>query len=383
MTATRERRVAVVYKYVPEYRHRFFELARGEFASRGIGFDVIAGQPTGDDVAKRNAVVLPWATNVRNIEISVLGRTALWEPAFGRTRGAGLVVAEQASRLLVNYALQARYLAGGPPFAFWGHGRNFQPQGASRIGEAIKRRVSRHAHWWFAYNETSARVVEGLGFPRSRITIVQNAIDTTALRLARARVRDADLADLARSLGLVGENVAIFVGSIYPEKRIDFLLRCCRRLRDVVPNFEMLFIGAGVESGLVDRAARDFPWIRSLGPTFGDARAPYFALAKVMLMPGLVGLGILDSFAAVTPIVTMAVDFHSPEIEYLASGVNGVMVDAAESEQAYVDAVASVMCDPARLAALRAGCRVAAATYTVEAMVRRFCDGAEQALARE
>jgi hypothetical protein len=68
-------------------------------------------------------------------------------------------------------------------------------------------------------------------------------------------------------------------------------------------------------------------------------------------MPGLVGLTVLDCAAAGIPIVTTAYPYHSPEIEYLRAGGNGLIVDDSRSVGAYAEAVVSVLQD----ACLRAG----------------------------
>ena len=77
-------------------------------------------------------------------------------------------------------------------------------------------------------------------------------------------------------------------------------------------------------------------------------------------MPGLVGLAVVDSFAAGCPLVTVDLDLHSPEIEYLRDGVNGVCLPGGTGPAAYAEAVADLLDDPARLEVLREGCREAA-----------------------
>ena len=93
--------------------------------------------------------------------------------------GADLVVVEQANRQLVNYRLLLRSaLRHRPRVVFWGHGGNLQASGPlAALGERIKRSLSRRAHWWLAYTEGSADRVAALGFPRDRITVVQNAVE--------------------------------------------------------------------------------------------------------------------------------------------------------------------------------------------------------------
>ena len=85
----------------------------------------------------------------------------------------------------------------------------------------------------------------------------------------------------------------------------------------------MIFIGSGPDSELAEKASASNTWIHYLGAMTGRERVKYFKLASVQLMPGIVGLGILDSFALETPIITTFHSQHSPEIEYLENGING------------------------------------------------------------
>ena len=99
-------------------------------------------------------------------------------------------------------------------------------------------------------------------------------------------------------------------------------------------------------------------------------------------MPGLVGLGVLDSFAYGTPMVTTDVPYHSPEIDYLKDGVNGIIVNEAEDVDAYADAVARILTDEVWRTHLQAGAVEALQTYTIEAMAQRFADGVMKMLNR-
>jgi glycosyltransferase involved in cell wall biosynthesis len=292
------------------------------------------------------------------------------------------VIVEQASRLLVNYPLQLAYVTGtGPRLALWGHGKDFRRHRASRLGEWAKRVTSRHVHWWFAYNERSAAVVRGLGFPTDRITNVQNAIDTRQLAADRAAVTTGEVTALRARLGLVGDNVCIYAGGMYFEKRLEFLLRACVAIRERIPDFEVIFVGAGDDAHLVQAAARRHPWIKYVGPRFGRDKALHFAASKLLLMPGLVGLAVLDGFALECPIVTTDVAYHSPEIEYLVHDVNGIVTSHPDSVEEYASATADLLMDDGRLEALRAGCRDARSRYTIENMVLRFANGVQAALA--
>lgn len=380
MQGNRRPRVAIVYKSLPQYRRRFFELLRQRLDQLGVELVLVYGQAGAKDAAKKDTVNLPWAHRIENTIVRVAGRELYWQPCLGLVRGAELVIAEQASKLLVNYLLQLFNLLGVQRFAFWGHGKNFQAHEGSRLGEWLKRLVSSKVHWWFTYNEISSRVVRELGFPQQRITSVQNAIDTRALIAARRRLEPEQLEALKRELGVTGDNVCIFSSSMYREKRLGFLIEACLLIRAQVPDFQMIFIGAGPEDHLVSEAAQKYPWLHYLGPRFDAAKVPYFALSKLLLMPGLVGLGVLDAFALEVPLVTTDLPYHSPEIEYLNDSVNGVIVAQSQDAAAYAAAVVELLRDDLLRDGLVQGCREAAARYTVEEMVERFAAGVLRAL---
>src|SRR5215217_2335229 len=238
-------KVAVVYKSLPQWRRHFFELLKERLDELGVEFVLIYGQPGSIDAAKKDTVELPWAYKVENKILRFHSREVYWQPCLGLLRDVDLVIVEQASKLLVNYVLLTQYLLGLRRLAFWGHGKNFQAHGGNSISEAVKRFVSRRVHWWFAYNELSAMVVRDIGFPANRITSVQNAIDTSGLIEARDKISPEVVEALREDLRLKGENVCIYVGGMYPEKRLGFLLESCERVRKKIPNFEMIFIGSG------------------------------------------------------------------------------------------------------------------------------------------
>jgi glycosyltransferase involved in cell wall biosynthesis len=292
-----------------------------------------------------------------------------------------LVVVEQASKFLLNYLLLGAQNRGGPRLAFWGHGENFRRSSASRLGEFIKRKVSRYPHWWFAYTEGSAATVRALGYPSERITVVQNAIDTVTLRDALRRLPPAAVSTLRESLGLRGANTAIYIGGLYPGKQLDFLLAASQVVRQLVADFELLIVGAGPEEASIRRAAASAPWIRYVGPQFGTAKVPFCALAKVLLLPAVAGLTVVDSFALEVPMVTLAGDHHPPEFEYLINGVNAMVAPAGSNPEAYARVVVHLLQSEDVRVGLKRNCRIAAETYTLEAMVRRFADGALAALA--
>ena len=97
-------------------------------------------------------------------------------------------------------------------------------------------------------------------------------------------------------------------------------------------------------------------------------------------MPGLVGLGVLDSFALGVPLITTAYPYHSPEIEYLRDGGNGIIVNDWESSDAYANAVVYLLQNDQEREFMASEGRKTAEFYTIENMAENFTQGILAAL---
>lgn len=374
--------VAMIVSHITLYREPFHRLLRQRLEASGITYTLVFGTPTGDVRRKGDWTTLDFAHLRNSIELRVGSKSLAWQPCYRLVRSADLVIVPQQSSRLINYVLWLRHLTGRQRLAFWGHGANMQAASASRTGETIKRVVSKRVHWWFAYNDAAVRTVRGLGFPADRITNAQNAIDTRLLRRELATTTDDDIARYRKVIGLTGSNVCVYLGAMYREKQLPFLVRACDLIREQVPDFEMVFVGSGSDAHVVEEAAAARPWMHHVGPRFGREKAECLRAAKLLLVPSAVGLVVLDAFAAEVPLVTIDDAQHGPEIDYLVDGENGRLLARGRSSEQYAAAVVDLLRDDAQRKHLMDGGRRASQRYTLEAMVERFADGVERALAR-
>lgn len=369
----RTRTVLLVQRILPHYRTRFFRLLREKLQSESVGLRLVAGQERPGTVPASVSLHEAWATRIENRYWAVGGAELCWQPVVRTAANFDLVILEQANRLLANHLVQAQRRLSGRPVAFWGHGANFQQRARFSVNEMVKRQLLRRVDWWFAYTGLSADILSARGFPRERITVVENSIDSSEFQPAMDAVTVADIAAARESLKLQPGPVGIFCGGIYKEKKVEFLVEACVKIRQAIPDFQMLWIGHGPEQHLVEAACRKYAWMRYLGPITGPERAVYFALSEAILMPGAVGLVIVDSFSAARPIFTARHDLHGPEIAYLEHGRNGFMSGLDVSD--YAMDVVTFLRNPAMMAEIREGCRRSAGTYSLENMVERFADG--------
>jgi L-malate glycosyltransferase len=283
---------------------------------------------------------------------------------------------------LLNYLLILMNYIGYKKVAFWGHGKNMQIHLASRLGEATKRFISRRVHWWFTYNDLSSKIVKEIGYPSNRISSVNNAIDTIQIDRMKSKFEYERISDVKKQYNIKGQNIGIYIGAMYKEKRLEFLIESCTIIRSKLQDFEMIFIGTGPEYYLIENASKQYIWIHPVGPKFNSDIVPFFALAKVLLMPGLMGLAVLDSFAFEVPIVTTDINYHSPEIAYLVSGYNGLILNGDVGPNGYADAVVGLLKNEQDRQQLVKGCHESKYLYTVEMMAERFKNGIIKALAQ-
>ncbi len=372
--------VTIVLKNCHNYRVSFFERLRPALQAKGIELQLVLGEGLAEDAAKGDVARLDWAEH-RPIRTIVVGkRTLVWQPVVRQLRSSDLIITEQASKQLFNVVISLAQRRRGLRHAFWGHGRNFQASVEGGAGEGLKAWMTRRAWWFFAYNDLSADAATSLGMNRDRITSVMNSTDTTRLRTVRNQLPAATTTDVRRELALGSSPVGVFIGGVYPHKRPEYLIEAAEEIRLRVPNFQMVVMGDGSSGNLVREASERFEWFHHLGAIYGDERARYASVASLQLMPGLVGLNVVDGFALGLPTVTTDIDWHSPEIEYLVDGVNGLIVEGDPSPADYAQAVADLLNDGELLQQLTEGAEGSIESLSIEQMVNNFVDGVVQAL---
>jgi len=365
-----------------QYRLPFFQGVRSRLAENDIVYDVYSGSLTKQHTGKSDEGDLDWAHKIGNIHFDIGSTHLIWQPVLKEIWNCNLAIVGQQNRYLVNYVAQTLKPFRPSKLAFWGHGKNFQAEAPDGFAESWKRFWATRCDWWFGYTEETRRIVEGYGFPSDRITVFNNSIDTKKYKEWAEEISADEIAALKKTLGITTDNIAIYVGGIYDIKRIDFLIDAAKLIRLAIPDFTLLIVGGGPDQVTAERAAVENSWIKYLGPKFGRENVALIKMSKAFLMPGAVGLAILDCSAVGTPMITTTYPFHGPEFSYIRSGANGLIVQDWQSTSAYANAVSSVLQNQQIQAALSSGAKQLANDYSIEAMVEKFCDGVINCLSR-
>lgn len=365
------KKVVILNIILPQYRYDFFTLLKEVLLKNDVELEVIYGKEKSVDALKKDEVDIEWAKFIPN-KIFKIGKTKLiWQTSLSIIKDTDLVIVENANKLLLNYYLIFTRRFSKYKLAFWGHGRNLQDH-VDSLPNRFKYLFLNKCDWWFGYTNLTKRILRSQNYPLNRITVVQNAIDTSCIKKYYSEIKEPELINLQNELGMTGSIAAIYCGAMYPEKNFDFILETCYRVKRQIPNFHMIFMGSGIEAEKIIAASKSHNWIHYVGSKFGTDRVKYFKISRIQLMPYFVGLGIVDSFAMETPIVTTSNTFHGPEIDYLDNGKNGIVTN--DNIDDYSLKVVETLKNESYLKLID-GCKLAAEKITLEVMVDNFKNG--------
>lgn len=365
-----QKEVTIVQRRLTHYRVPLFEMLRKNLKERAIRLRVLHGSAHPSEASKNDTGLLDWAEFVPTRYL--LGGQICWQDFTPLTRESHLVIVTQENKLLNNHL--HLIMPRRSRLAFWGHGGNLQAGNPRSLRERFKSWTTNKVDWWYAYTDVSAALVAATGFPTNRITVLNNAVDTTHMRRWIEEIGEEEQRVLRHGLGIeAAAPIGVFVGSLYADKRLDFLFTATERIWLELPAFHLLIIGDGPERDRMKSWCRAHSRAHWLGARFNREKMAYVSAAQVMLNPGLVGLGILDSFVSEVPMITTDCRVHSPEIAYLCDGVNGIIT--GNDVDAYSAAVVSLLRNQAQHRLLREGCRAGAEEYTLKNMVHRFTEG--------
>ena len=373
------RKVVILYKFLPQYRVDFFNQLREELTKKNIELILIYGKLKDTHSKKNDEVDLPWAIYRENKILNIGKYHLIWQPSLDYIKECDLVIVEQANKLLINYLLMLMRKISKIKFAYWGHGANLQDKSDSLMNK-FKYLYLNQCDYWFAYTEGVKRFLEKKSVSTDIITVVNNAIDTQTLRNQYINYSLEEVNKAKYELEIEGDNIAIYSGALYNIKKIDFLIASAILIKKSIYDFHLIIIGSGPDNHIAIEASEKYSWIHYVGPKFGIDRIVYFKMASLFMLPGAVGLAILDSFSTDTPLVTTNIPLHGPEIEYLKTDYNGIMTEFNLS--VYSKQIIYLLQNKNVLASLKVGCITSFEKYTVENMVHNFIEGVEKCLER-
>lgn len=368
------RRVTIIQRILYQYRVDFYKKLKDYLLRNDIELQLLVEENRSQD--KMN--FLDFFCIKKCWHFYFLKEELIFQPYLHFLNNSDLVILELGNKLVLNYVLILRRIfLDSKKIAFWGLASNMQICGHS-LKNKLKRLYFKRADWWFPYTEGVGEIIKNAGFPSGKITTIYNTTDVERTVALKKSIDEESTEVLRGQLNIPDFPVGIFCGRMYKEKRVDFLLSACLRIKERYPDFTMIFIGGGPDAYKVENAAKQHRWIKYLGPLYDREKVAYFKLADVFLSPGLVGLSITESFALEVPMITTNYPYHSAEMEYLKNGENGIVTE--DNLDCYVKEISEIFGNRERLEKLKRGCRETAGIYTMDNMVRRLTEGIKRSL---
>jgi glycosyltransferase involved in cell wall biosynthesis len=332
------KRVAILHQgFIPVYRVKFYELLNRAGA---ISYVVFHGAPpsgTGHHEV-RQRFSFP-NVRVENRVVSLGGYRAIYQPVIKQIVSGSYdaVVLGHEVKFLSNLVLFILCKLSGTPVLWWGHGfskeemRTLRVPLLSKAVEAFKYQLARSANRYLVYSEGGGGRLQQAGIPGKKIAVVRNTIDLEAECRLHSRFKHVDPLEIRQKFGLAHDSwVLLCIGRLYKEKRIEELLELVRRINHQQlcnKPVEAVIIGEGPEFETLKTLGQSISGVRFTGAIYDQALvAQYLRIATAMVIPGKVGLAVNHAFAHGVPVITRRHHLHAPEVEYIESGQNGLVI---------------------------------------------------------
>jgi glycosyltransferase involved in cell wall biosynthesis len=346
-------------RVLPTYRAPLFDaLAR---ALPG-GLAVFAGDPrAGEGILQAEELRVARWTRAHNRRIGGL----LWQDGWREwlaKEDPQTVVLESNPRYLSNYFLQRRMRNGGKKVVGWSLG----PARSGGIFGGLIRSYYGAFSALVVYSRSGADRFHRLGLPSEKIFIAPNAVESET---AETLLRKPDARRKARAeLGFGSLPVVLFVGRLQPRKRVDLLLRACRRSGVA---FNLVIVGDGPDRARLERIAGEvFPAARFAGDLRGETLGRIFLAADLFVLPGTGGLALQEALVYGKPVAVAEADGSQQDL--VREGENGWMLPPGD-EEALIALLRTALTDKARLRAMgEASRRLVRQTATLDRMVDGF-----------
>lgn len=311
-------KLGIIQDYIPRYRANFFNLLRSRLLKEDVDLHLLSYAPLGAQRARGDFVKLEFLEEFPQWQIPVGKRSIVFPNNVHKFQEFdGLIGSLRGSSISTHFMI-GHCQRNKKPFGLWGHVRNYV-NSDNFLDLWIEKYQMRLATSIFAYTDSGREFGIQRGIEGNKFFVLNNTFDYSDLKHELANLDSNELQSLKESLNLFPEKTVLFIGGLDSSKRINFLASTLDQLWFIDPEVKLLVIGEGEDKHLLNKAAARSQVI------FLDNRSPKSKaiasrIAKLILMPGRIGLVAVDSIILGIPIVTTSYAFHAPEFDYLVEG---------------------------------------------------------------
>ena len=372
MLDTPQIHVDIYQTRIPKYRESFFKRLIQLGILDNITYKIIVSsdrQMKFKFESDMNLNVVEKKTQVLNL----CGREFHFQFSSLVGSNAELVICEYALKNFIVYWFL--FIKKPKNFAFWGHGQTITKP-SWKVEKFVKRKLLQRAKFFFAYTQACANKLMEINYPKSRIQVVNNSIDTVALIEGIQVITDLEIQSYRNALGLEPSDIVFtFIGSLEKAKRIEFLLDAFQLINSKCPLAKLFVYSPDHFDSL--KYSNKLKNVFVIGEADIDTKVKLAMISTAMLNPGRVGLVAVDSFAMGVPIITTDWEFHAPEYSYL-NNENSIITKNILVK--YVEGCLSLIDDAEMRNRLVRGCRQSVDLFSIESMAKNFHSGVLKAL---
>ncbi|MCA9733617.1 glycosyltransferase [candidate division KSB1 bacterium] len=233
-----------------------------------------------------------------------------------------------------------------------------------------------HIDGLILYSHLRKTLIEEKVGKNAKLFVAQNTIETDVLLKQQITLKARGKKAIQSELNFTEQYHLIYIGRLVKDKRIDLIVEVFIALLSKF-DIALHIIGSGPELKYIEQNLH-LTGLYYHGAIYDDEiNGKYLFASDIVLNPGYVGLSIVHGFALGKPLVTCESTAsgpnHSPEIEYLESGVNGMTCE--NSVDSLVNAVTLILKDNELLAKLSNGAlETAIKKCSLENMIAGFRD---------
>lgn len=182
-----------------------------------------------------------------------------------------------------------------------------------RVTRWMETRACRRVDHVFTICEGLRQDLLGRGLPTSKLSLAPNAIEPERLSPV-----DQPDAKLRAEIGLGDGPVIGFVGSFYHYEGLHYLLEAFPKIRETIPDAQLLFVGGGMEDAKLRAAAEPFgDAITFTGRVPPEAVPSHYSVIDLLVYPRM-KMRLTDLVTPLKPLEAMAM-----KQRFVASDVGG------------------------------------------------------------
>jgi glycosyltransferase involved in cell wall biosynthesis len=229
-----------------------------------------------------------------------------------------------------------------------------------QAAEAFRRLMLSTCDHYLSYTEISTTNLRNRGYDAARITTLNNAVEALATPEQAMTAQRVPLQTL-------------FVASLVEDKEPLAAVAIVDRLQLLAPGACLNIVGDGPLRSQCEQAANGRDWVHYHGFQRGQSLRELALASDIAIIPGRVGLAVMEMASAGLPMATFAVSRHGAEIAYLKDGINGLFL--SKDINAAAKELRTLLTDRPALERMRHQALSTASKYTVRRMAVNFADG--------